>query len=279
LNDISKRRIDLPIPQTAFGRSRCFASTNRIKVAQCISRLEMLAEGAGRLAPRPIGQLLGLLLGTTATQIRSGSEVLYPLWAEELLHRAYNMLRLCQMLECARLGRHDYDLSSTIQFALGRELASQYRSLEDGAEDRIVPCSGILRGVVRNLVELFGSVRDVQLRTDIEPVSLPAYQRRALVLAASELVINALRHAFKGRREGQIIVVLRILNDRRASLTVADDGIGCDMGPVGSEGGIAGGLASLVEADLVYRPCSRAGTVSEITFPTYEFAGTTGEVE
>jgi two-component sensor histidine kinase len=131
-----------------------------------------------------------------------------------------------------------------------------------------VPCSHILRSVVANLVELFGSTREVQLRSAIEAVSLPAYRRRALVLAASELVINALRHAFKGRREGQIVVVLRILSDRHARFIVADDGIGCHLDPVEAERGVAGGLASLLESDLVYAPYSAAGTVSEITFPT-----------
>jgi hypothetical protein len=232
-----------------------------------MSRLEIIAEGAGRLASRGMDQLFGLLIGTTATQIQSGPEVLYPLWAEERMHRAYSMLRLCQTVGCTNPDGDDDRLNCDIQFALARGLAARYRSLVEVAEYEKVPCSAILRGVVTNLVELFGSVREVQLRTDIEPLSLPAYQRRALVLAASELVINAVLHAFKGRRQGRIRVVLRILGYQHARLTVADDGIGYDMDPVVVECGVAGGLAGVLQADLLYGPFSRTGTVSEITFP------------
>ena len=115
----------------------------------------MIAEEAGRLAPRRQSQLFGLLIGATATEGRSGAQVLCPLWADELMHRAYNMLRLCQMSECDMRGDHDDRLDSNMQFALARDLAAQYRSLVGGAEYEIVPCSAILRRVVVNLVELF----------------------------------------------------------------------------------------------------------------------------
>jgi hypothetical protein len=269
VNDIPRRIFNLPVQQAVSFRPDCSTPANRAEVTRCMSRLEIIAAGARRLAPLPAGQLLGLLLGTTVTEFHSGSEVLYPLWAEERMHRAYNMVRLCQMLACARPHGPVHRLSGDIQCALARDLASQYRSLVGGGDYEIVPCSAILRGIVSNLVELFGSVREVQFRTKIEPVSLPAYRRRALMLAASELVINAMRHAFKGRRQGQIVVALRILGDQHARLTVADDGVGCDIGPVEAERGVAGGLASVLEANLVYGPYCRAGTVSEITFPTH----------
>jgi two-component sensor histidine kinase len=63
----------------------------------------------------------------------------------------------------------------------------------------------VLREIVRDLVTLFGpTAGDIELHLNIERVALAAYRRRALVLAASELVINALLHAFKGRSGGLI---------------------------------------------------------------------------
>jgi two-component sensor histidine kinase len=267
VNDISQKDND-----TMSGRTICSCPcysplTNQSETIRRTSRLEIMVEGSQRLALRRTGKLLGLLISGAATEIRSGSQVLHPLWAEELMHRAYNMLRLCQTLEHAKRDGQDDRFDCNIEFALARDLATQYRALVEGPEYGIVPCSAILRGVVTNLVELFGSIREVQLHTDIEPVSLLAYQRRALVLAASELVINALRHAFKGRRHGRIAVILRVLSYRHARLTVADDGIGCDMGPVEAERGVAGGLARVLQAELICGPYSRTGTVSQITFP------------
>lgn len=66
-----------------------------------------------------------------------------------------------------------------------------------------------------------------ELRTDVERLARPAFQRRALVLAASELVVNALSHAFGSRRQGRHVVSFRMVSRRRARLVVADDGAGC----------------------------------------------------
>lgn len=45
-------------------------------------------------------------------------------------------------------------------------------------------------------------------------------------LIVNELITNALRHGFNGREEGRIRVGIAAVEDRRARLTVADDGIG-----------------------------------------------------
>jgi two-component sensor histidine kinase len=263
-----RREKESTMQHMASLRPDCFETISRTDVVRCMSRLEIMAEGSRRLVLRQMGKLLGLLIGGVALESRSGSEVIRPLWADEGMHRAYNMVKLCQMLERAKRNCPNNRSNCRVEFALADDLAAQYRSLVEAAEHDIVPCSAALRAVVSDLVELFGSVRDVELRTDIEPVSLPAYQRRALVLTASELVTNALRHAFKGRRHGRIVVILRKLSYRDARLIVVDDGIGCDMSPVEAERGVAGGLAGLLQADLLYGPYSRAGTVSEISFPT-----------
>jgi hypothetical protein len=57
---------------------------------------------------------------------------------------------------------------------------------------------------------------------------------------------------------------------------VADNGVGCDIRPVEAEGRVADGLAGAIEADRVYGPYRRVGTVSKITFPVQEFDGVTG---
>jgi two-component sensor histidine kinase len=97
-------------------------------------------------------------------------------------------------------------------------------------------------------------------------VALPAYQRRALVLVTSELVMNALLHAFRRRPEGRLIVELRLVSSRYARLRVSDDGLGCLTGPGNDPCGIAAGLADLLGSTLVRRSNYPCGTIAEITF-------------
>ncbi len=136
---------------------------------------------------------------------------------------------------------------------------------------QVLPCSFVLRGIARHLVALFGSgAGHVVIRTDIEHLSLPAYKRRALVLAASELVSNALRHGFAGKVGGRIDVTLRAFGTSHVRLTVVDDGVGVSEAHASGQGGIAVALADLLEGALVYRQSGAVGTNAEIVLPTYK---------
>jgi signal transduction histidine kinase len=232
-----------------------------------LSPLRRLIEYPHAIAPQTIGDFLAVLLKSGIPECDGGCQALRPLWAEEAMNRADNLLRLALML-AQRVPRGSCKLFvSPVEFALADELAALYRSLEVEQERRVVPCSAVLRGVVRNLVALFGSaVSAVELRTQIELVALPAYRRRALVMAASELVINALRHAFKGRRHGWLFVELRAIDRCHAQLSVTDNGVGCSLDAAEAARGVAGGLAGLLGSELIYRPGQRDGTTAEIAF-------------
>jgi hypothetical protein len=104
-----------------------------------------------------------------------------------------------------------------------------------------------------------------------EPDRVWGVQRRALVLAANELVMNALFHAFQGRRRGQLVVKLRSYDSRHACLAVFDYGIGYDGDRSAPECGVAGGLADLLASTIVYRRGDRGGTIAQIHFPLNVF--------
>jgi len=91
---------------------------------------------------------------------------------------------------------------------------------------------------------------------EIQPLSLAGEGRRALLLAASELMVNALRHAFIDRQTG--IIHIRLDHDeacREAALFVADDGVG--PGGLSRGGGqgcsIVRDLADVLDGDVVWR--------------------------
>lgn len=67
-----------------------------------------------------------------------------------------------------------------------------------------------------------------RVAVQVEPVEVDVERATPLALVATELVTNALRHAFPGGRRGRVEVVLRAPAEPggMASLTVRDDGIG-----------------------------------------------------
>jgi two-component sensor histidine kinase len=220
-------------------------------------RFESMALLTAELPPKA-GDLLGILLGSTFPSGDQGCEVLRPLWSEEAMHRAYGFVRLIDARNRRRV--------SMDEAAAARDLAARFRDLEAGDEREIQPTAAVLRNVISGFGGLFGDPANVILKTKVEPVSLPAYKRRALVAAAAELVTNSLLHAFNGHGAGMIDVGLTVRSPELACLQVADNGTGFTDGAPNLTCGVAAGFAGLLEADLTYQ--RRAGwTIAEIALP------------
>ena len=184
------------------------------------------------------------------------------------MHRSFNLVRLIMSLERRVPLRLCDNLSRDVEFALACGITEVYRTLAVAPERQVISCSSLLRELVVDLVALFGPIVGcVELTTDIECVGLIGFQRRALILAASELIMNALFHAFQGRARGQLAVKLRRDDSQHACFTVSDDGIGYDGDQSALECGVAAGLAGLLASAIVYRRGNRGGTIAQIHFP------------
>jgi two-component sensor histidine kinase len=193
-------------------------------------------------------------------------------WLEEAMHRAANLQQLASSLQrLLDTGRMDV---SNRQRAIRRAdaLVRAYHNLEtlDDAESN--PCNQDLRDIVGGLVEIFGhTIGSLVLSLEVQPLPLTAEARRALLLVGSELVINALRHAFVGRQTGVIQVAL--YNDvmhQEGTLMVADDGVGPD-GVLAGKGlgrGIVRDLANVLNGDIAWRrSLVLGGTEAMLSFP------------
>jgi two-component sensor histidine kinase len=229
------------------------------------SRFEAMVPLAVRVAPKA-WNVLGALFASALPVSDDGCEVLRPLWAEEAMHRAFGFLRLVHALDRRDERSCDNPVAAGPAVAVVRDLVARFRELESCGEREVLPCSAILRDVVTGLGALFGGPANITVKTKIEDVSLPGYKRRALVLAAVELLSNALLHGFVGRDAGRIDVDLIAIGPHDACLCVADNGIGFTDSPPNLECGVAAGLAGLLEADVAYdRLAGR--TIAEIVFP------------
>jgi two-component sensor histidine kinase len=91
----------------------------------------------------------------------------------------------------------------------------------------------------------------VHITVNGDRIALATQQATTLAIVLNELLTNALRHAFHGRAEGSVAITHRAL-DRRAELTVADDGVGLPPGfdPERDQGLGLSIVAALTRQDL-----------------------------
>jgi two-component sensor histidine kinase len=226
---------------------------------------ENLALLADRLSPAA-GDLIGVLLASAIPAQNRGCEVLRPLWTEEAVHRALGFMRLVDARKRRGQSTKQNPIAAELEDFAARDLAVRFRQLQSGAERAVMPCASVLRDIVTDLGVVFACPANIALKTKIDRVSLPAYKRRALVLAACELLCNALLHAFPRHDAGLIEVCLTHRNPKSACLRVADSGIGFSDTRPNLTFGVAASLAGLLEADLAYDRAA-GWTIAEIIFP------------
>jgi two-component sensor histidine kinase len=70
----------------------------------------------------------------------------------------------------------------------------------------------------------------VRLKLDLQPVALPVATAVPCGLILNELITNAFKHAFRGRKQGEVTITLRGGPDGQVSLRVSDDGVGLPAG-------------------------------------------------
>jgi signal transduction histidine kinase len=236
------------------------------------SQFEQIAAAAASISRQRV-RLLGILLAAASPTLCGGPPVLRPIWATEALHRAHSMIRLVARLERKAPRRHKFSEPLGLENKLGVELASIFDSLAIARNEELRACSCPVRDVARNLIELFGpGVGHITLATSVERLALPAFQHRALVLMASELIINSLLHAFEHRSTGRMTLRLDRVNCGMARLAVTDDGCGL-FGSAAHQParcGVINDLADLLQSEVTYRSAPGGGTEAEIDIPLQE---------
>jgi two-component sensor histidine kinase len=227
---------------------------------------------SGRPGPRdPVAvyrtEMLCRLLEPICPAAWGGRPVLWPLWADEMVHRTYVTIHLTALLMSNLRLEHDASMRFELDCRVASNLAAAIGQLVIVRDNERLPCSAVLRGIVRNLVELFGPVAgDVRIATRIEPLQLAAFKRRALALVAVELISQALVNGYRRLDEGHIDVHLTRISRSRARLTVKHSGrdqpacVPQACQPIGQD------LASLLEAEIVYGIPAFDGTTAQIDF-------------
>lgn len=187
------------------------------------------------------------------------------LWSTEAVHRANNLAQLSASLTsyCRRQGVYDLDNVER----LTRDLTALYAEL--GAitsRGDVRACAEPLRRLVVDLVALFGPITGTVAQVRATQLALDPERHRALLLIASELVINALRHAFP--EGGGLILVTLSKNGPEAQLRVCDNGVGrSEVVSLGMGSQLIKRLSAMLDGQLSIASEPGWGTRVDLSFP------------
>lgn len=141
-----------------------------------------------------------------------------------------------------------------------------------------------LRSLCANLASFHGfDTRGIGLDIDIEPLSIEIDRAVPLGLIVNEFIVNSFKHAFADGR-GSVIVTLKHLDQGRAKIRLADDGVGFSP-PEKPAGKASSGLGLTLIGALMQRidgtpTWSRdGGTTLTIEFVTEGVAGSEQDAE
>ncbi|RFC63136.1 PAS domain-containing protein [Fulvimarina endophytica] len=97
------------------------------------------------------------------------------------------------------------------------------------AQSETIPLGAYVSRIASTIGHLDGR-RSVRVNVDCDAITLKVDRAARIGLLFSELLTNALKHAFEGRNEGLVEARLKMLSSGVIRLTVVDDGIGLKEG-------------------------------------------------
>ncbi|WP_210528227.1 sensor histidine kinase [Rubellimicrobium arenae] len=198
------------------------------------------------------------------------------LLAREMSHRVMNSFQLMEStfsLQSRRIS--DPVAQAAVRDAEERlrAMALVHRQLFRLTRDEVqsLDAGAYLRGLARELEAAFlaGNQFDLEVEAG-EGILLAPARGIALGLLVTELVINAVKHAFRGRDRGSIRIVLSMVGEGSLRLVVADDGTGLPPAETRSGSGGVGmklldGFVRQLEGTLAIE--GPPGTRFVVTFP------------
>jgi PAS domain S-box-containing protein len=147
----------------------------------------------------------------------------------EIHHRVKNNLQLISgLLDMTRMRSSDAATTEILTDMMLKiqTMAQIHTRLYESKQFGKISITGQFRDQVSALSNIF-SHKDHEIHCEIDPreIFLPVDQALPCALVVNEILSNAYKHAFKGRKRGKI-EISAVLEDGRVHITVRDDGIG-----------------------------------------------------
>ena len=170
----------------------------------------------------------------------------------EIHHRIKNNIQIISSLlrlEASRAGSEMPKEALRVCQSRIRSISLIHEKLYQSQDLAAVDFCDYTRTLAGELLHLYG-IDESQIRLDVrsQGVRMPTKKAVSCGLIVSELVINALKHAFPAGRPGTISIEIAPQERGRTMLLVRDDGIGL---PADYDAGIANRLGLRIVSDLV----------------------------
>jgi PAS domain S-box-containing protein len=190
---------------------------------------------------------------------------------QEMRHRIANSLQLIASIILLKAGSVKSEESRAhLEDAHDRilSIATVQRNLDPTSEGSLVPVLDYLRTLCESLAKsMIGGRKPITLKVTGRNSTVTPNEAISLGLITTELVMNALKHAFP-QGEGQITVTYESTSTSW-KLSIGDDGVGLETNATHGEGlgtSIVESLANQLNAD-VHRISTKRGTVVSISHP------------
>jgi PAS domain S-box-containing protein len=147
----------------------------------------------------------------------------------EIHHRVKNNLQLISgLLDMTRMGSHDEATNSILTDMMLKiqTMAQIHTRLYESKQFGKISLSAQIRDQIDGLSNIYsGKGHEILCEVSSHDVFLPVDRAIPCALAVNEILSNAYKHAFSGRKKG-IIKITAVQENGKITITVCDDGIG-----------------------------------------------------
>lgn len=146
----------------------------------------------------------------------------------EIHHRVKNNLQIVSsLLSLQAMRTKNPEALNTLRETGDRihSMALLHETLYKSGNMALVDFSSYIENICYHIINSYGAGY-INLDLHLEKMTLDIDHAVPCGLIINELISNSLKHAFPGRRPGNITVELKALHDEKIMLTFADDGIG-----------------------------------------------------
>ena len=198
---------------------------------------------------------------------------------QEVHHRVRNHLQaLTGLLSAQEVAETSPGARQALQKSIGRltSIAAIHDLLARDPRSGELRLPTLAERLARDLIAQAGAEGRLRTRVDVAPISLAPREATAVVLILTELLSNAVEHAFPGQAPGEIAVSLTA-GGGKAALEVRDTGVGLPQGFDLAHGDSLGLrlVARLAQRDLRGQATARTdgGACFRILFPVGRAGG------
>jgi two-component sensor histidine kinase len=199
---------------------------------------------------------------------------------QEMSHRVANSLQIIAsilLLKARTVQSEETRLHLQDAHQRVMSVAAVQQQLQAAGHGESIPIGPYLSKLCESLAaSMIGETRPLSLKVLAEEGTASSSQAVSLGLIVTELVINALKHAFPDQRAGQVVVSYAV-DGANWKLSVSDNGVGqADLRDSSKTGGLGTSLVQALAQQLearVGRVSTSEGTTVTVTHAPFRLRG------